>query len=144
MLPAATITVERCSPASVKHETEDGSQSGRFELVGLARWRLPPSRRELPGLPESDGHVHESRRPVRTDRVLIPMQVGELQETITVTSDDGAVTGSRQSGNDVREAGRIAACARRRNQRHRRQHPSSRVKVKDVRRRLSRGVSGNV
>jgi len=27
------------------------------------------------------------------------MQVGELQETITVTSDDGSVTASRQSGN---------------------------------------------
>ena len=93
LLPAATVTVSDAR-RDVKHETKS-DRNGRFELLGLPAGdytfevRLPGFRNFIDSFSVNGQSL---------DRTL-KMQVGQLQETITVTSDDGAVTGSRQSGN---------------------------------------------
>jgi len=92
VLPAATVTVSDAR-RDVKHETKT-DRNGRFELVGLPAGDYTvdvklPGFRTLHDIGTINGESLE-----RTWK----MQVGELQETITVTSDDGAVTSSRQSG----------------------------------------------
>ena len=93
LLTAATVTVSD-TRRDVKHETKT-DQNGRFELVGLPigdytfEVKLPGFRNFVDSFTLNGQSL---------DRTL-KMQVGQLQETITVTSDDGAVTGSRQSGN---------------------------------------------
>jgi len=93
LLPAATITVADAR-RDVKHETKT-DRNGHFELVGL---------------PAGDYTVEATFPGFRTltdtfavngqslDRVL-KMQVSELQETISVTSDDGSMTSAHQRGN---------------------------------------------
>jgi beta-lactamase regulating signal transducer with metallopeptidase domain len=102
LLPGTTIIVADAR-RDVKHETKT-DRNGRFELVGL---------------PAGD-YAFEAKRPgFRTltdtfavngqslDRVL-KMQVSELQETISVTSDDGSITSAHQRGNAF--ARRPVAC----------------------------------
>jgi len=95
VLPAATITVIDAR-RDVKHETKT-DRNGRFELVGLPAGDYTFEAR-LPGFRNLTDTFTVNGQSV--DRAL-KMQVGELQETITVTGDDGTVTGSRQSGNAV-------------------------------------------
>jgi len=93
LLPGTTVTVSDVR-RDVKHETKT-DRNGHFELVGLPAGDYDVEAK-LPGfrnLTETFALNGQS-----LDRTL-KMQVGQLQETITVTSDDGAVTGSRQSGN---------------------------------------------
>jgi TonB family protein len=97
LLPAATVTVSDAR-RDVKHETKT-DRNGRFELVGL---------------PAGDYSIEVKLAGFRTltdtltvngesvDRTL-KMQVGELQETITVIGDDGVVTGSRSTGNALKK-----------------------------------------
>ena len=92
LLPAATVTVSDAR-RDVKHETKT-DRNGRFELVGL---------------PAGDYTVEAKVPGFRTlmeaftingqslDRTL-KMQVSELQETITVVSEDGSITSTRQRG----------------------------------------------
>ena len=93
LLPAATITVSDAQ-RDVKHETKT-DRNGRFELVGLPAGDYTVEAK-LPGFRNLTDTFTVNGQSL--DRTL-KMQVGELQETITVTSDDGSVTGSRQSGN---------------------------------------------
>ena len=93
VLPGTTVTVSDMR-RDVKHETKT-DRNGRFELVGLPAGDYTidvklPGFRTLHDIGAINGDS--------VDRTW-KMQVGELQETITVTSDDGSVTGSRQSGN---------------------------------------------
>jgi TonB family protein len=93
LLPAATITVSDAR-RDVKHETKT-DRNGRFELVGLPAGDYAVEAK-LPGFRNfTDTLVVNGQSVERT----LKMEVGQLQETITVTSDDGSVTGSRQSGN---------------------------------------------
>jgi TonB family protein len=97
LLPATTITVADAR-RDVKHETKT-DRNGRFELVGL-----PPGdytlQAKLPGFRNLSEPFSLNGQSV--DRTL-KMQVSELQEAVTVTSDDGAVTSSRQSGNALKK-----------------------------------------
>jgi TonB family protein len=93
VLPAATVTVSDAR-RNVKHETKT-DRNGRFELVGLPAgdYAVDVS---VPGFrPFHDVGTLDGQSVDRTWK----MEVGELQETITVTSNDGAVTSSRSSGN---------------------------------------------
>ena len=93
LLPAATVTVTDAR-RGVNHETKT-DRNGRFELVGLPAGDYTVEAK-LPGFRNlTDTFTVNGQSLDRTLR----MQVGELQETITVTSDDGLVTNSRQSGN---------------------------------------------
>jgi len=92
-LPAATITVSDAQ-RDVKHETKT-DRNGRFELVGLPAGDYTVEAKLLGFRNLTDTFTVNGQSLDRT----LKMQVGELQETITVTSDDGSVTGSRQSGN---------------------------------------------
>jgi len=85
-LPAATIIVSD-TRRDARHETKT-DRSGHFELVGLPAGDYTIEAK-VPGfraLRETFGVNGQS-----VDRTL-KMQVAELQETITVVSDDGAVT----------------------------------------------------
>ena len=93
LLPAATVTVSDAR-RDVKHETKS-DRNGRFELVGLPAGDYTLEVK-LPGFRNFSDSFSVNGQSL--DRTL-KMQVGQLQETITVTSADGAVTGSRQSGN---------------------------------------------
>jgi TonB family protein len=93
LLPAATITVSDAR-RDVKHETKT-DRNGRFELVGLPAGDYTVEAKVLGFRNLTDTFTVNGQSLDRT----LKMQVGELQETITVTSDDGSVTGSRQSGN---------------------------------------------
>ena len=93
VLPGATVTVSDAR-RDVKHETKT-DRNGRFELVGLPAGDYTVEMK-LPGFRTL--HDIGTINGESLDRTW-KMQVGELQETITVTSDDGAVTSSRQSGN---------------------------------------------
>jgi len=93
LLPAATITVSDAQ-RDVKHETKT-DRNGRFELVGLPAGDYTVEAKLLGFRNLTETFTVNGQSLDRT----LKMQVGELQETITVTSDDGSVTGSRQSGN---------------------------------------------
>jgi TonB family protein len=89
-LPAATIIVSD-TRRDARHETKT-DRSGHFELVGLPAGDYTIEAK-VPGfraLRETFGVNGQS-----VDRTL-KMQVAELQETITVVSDDGAVTSAGQ------------------------------------------------
>jgi len=95
LLPNATIAVSDAR-RDVKHETKT-DRNGRFELVGLPAGDYSVEA-ELPGFQNlTDSFTVNGQSLDRT----LKMQVGELQETVTVTGDVGTVTGSRQSGNAV-------------------------------------------
>jgi len=95
LLPAATVTVSDMR-RDVKHETKT-DRNGHFELVGLpagdytAEVKVPGFRKR------TDAFTLNGQSLDRT----LTMLVGELQETITVVSDDGTVTSARQSGSAV-------------------------------------------
>ena len=92
VLPDATVTVSDAL-RNVKHETKT-DRNGRFELVGLPAGDYTIEM-QLPGFSTlHDVGAINSESVDRTWR----MQVGSLQETIRVVSDDGAITDSRQSG----------------------------------------------
>jgi TonB family protein len=93
LLPNTTITVSDAA-RNTKHETKT-DRNGRFELVGLPAGDYTVEAK-LPGFRNLTDIFTVNGQSL--DRTL-KMQVGELQETITVTSDDGSVTASRQSGN---------------------------------------------
>jgi TonB family protein len=92
LLPATTITVADAR-RDVKHETKT-DRNGRFELVGLPSGDYT-LQAMLPGFRNLSEPFTLNGQSL--DRTL-KMQVSELQEAITVTSNDGAVTSSRQSG----------------------------------------------
>ena len=93
LLPKATITVSDAQ-RRVKHETTtDGN--GRFELIGLPAGDYTVEAK-LPGFRNLTDTFSVNGQPV--DR-LLKMQVGLLQETIRVVSDDGAITSAQQHGN---------------------------------------------
>ena len=92
MLPSATITVTDAQ-RSVKHEMKT-DRNGRFELVGLPAAEYTYEVK-LPGFRNLTDSVAINGQPV--ERTL-RMQVGQLQETIRVVSDDGAITTARQAG----------------------------------------------
>ena len=95
LLPAAMVTVSDAS-RDVKHETKT-DRNGRFELVGLPAGDYTVEAK-LPGFRNlTDTFTVNGQSLDRTLKV----QVGELQETITVVSEDGSVTSARQSGNAV-------------------------------------------
>ena len=95
VLPAATIVVSD-TRRDARHETKT-DRSGHFELVGLPAGDYTieakvPGFRALRETFAVNGQL--------VDRTL-KMQVAELQETITVVSDDGAVTSTGQRGDAV-------------------------------------------
>lgn len=92
LLPAATVTVSDAS-REVKHETKT-DRNGRFELIGLPTGDYTVEAK-LPGFRNFTDTFTVNGQSL--DRTL-KMQVGELQETITVISEDGSVTSARQSG----------------------------------------------
>ncbi len=93
VLPAATLTLSD-GLRNVKHETKTDS-NGYFELVGLpsANYTFEAT---LPGFRSVTGSVAIQGEPLHR---TIKMQVALLQETIRVTSDDGAITSAHQRGN---------------------------------------------
>jgi len=97
VLPATTITIADAR-RDVRHETKT-DRNGRFELVGL-----PPGDYTLEAKLLGFRSLSEplTLNGQSLDRTL-KMQVSELQEAVTVTSNDGAVTSSRQSGNAVKK-----------------------------------------
>jgi TonB family protein len=97
LLPSAAITVTDAQ-RDVKHEMKT-DRNGRFELVGLPAGDYAVEAK-LPGFRNLTDTLTINGQSV--DRT-IRMQVGQLQETITVTSDDGAITNARQSGNAVQK-----------------------------------------
>jgi hypothetical protein len=133
VLPAATVTVTDAR-RDVKHETRTDS-NGRFELVGLPAGDYTVEAKLL-GFQPLTGTF--SVKGDALDRTL-KMQVGELQETITVVSEDGSVTSAHQTGTVVPKRP-VGACP-----------PTSGIggnirpphKVKDVRPGYP-GVDGNV
>ena len=102
LLPATTITVADAR-RDVKHETKT-DRNGRFELVGLPAgdYAFEATRPGFRALTDTFAVNGQS-----LDRVL-KMQVSELQETISITSDDGSITSAHQRGNT--SAKRPAAC----------------------------------
>jgi beta-lactamase regulating signal transducer with metallopeptidase domain len=135
LLPAAAITVTDAR-RDVKHEMKT-DRNGRFELVGLPAGDYTVEAK-LPGFRNLTDTLTVNGQSV--DRT-IRMQVGQLQETITVTSDDGAITDTRQSGNVVRKRPNPACPAGVTNGVGGNIRPPR--KVKDVRPGYP-GVSGNV
>jgi len=133
VLPAATVTVTDAR-RDVKHETRTDS-NGRFELVGLPAGDYTVDAK-LPGFQNLTGKFSVNGDSL--DRTL-KMQVGELQETVTVVSEDGSVTSAHQSGT-VAPKRPVGACP-----------PTSGIggnirpphKVKDVRPGYP-GVDGNI
>jgi beta-lactamase regulating signal transducer with metallopeptidase domain len=95
LLPAATITVTDAA-RNAKHETKT-DRNGRFELVGLPAGDYAVEAK-LPGFRNLTDTLTVNGQSV--DRT-IKMQVGTLQETVSVVSNDGAITTARQSGNAV-------------------------------------------
>ena len=93
LLPAATITVSDAR-RDVKHETKT-DRDGRFELVGLPAGDYTVEAK-LAGFRNLTDTFAVSGQSL--DRTL-KMQVGELQETITVVGEDGSITSTRQRGN---------------------------------------------
>jgi TonB family protein len=93
LLPAAIVTITDAR-RDVKHETKT-DRNGRFELVGLpaSDYTLEV---KLPGFRNLTDTFTVNGESV--DRTL-KMQVGTLQETISVTSDDGSITSAHQRGN---------------------------------------------
>jgi TonB family protein len=92
LLPATTITVSDAQ-RNVKHETKT-DRNGRFELVGLPAGDYTVEAK-LPGFrPLTDSLTVNGQSVDRT----LKMQVGLLQETISVVGDGQTVTGSTQSG----------------------------------------------
>jgi TonB family protein len=92
LLPGATIAVADAQ-RGVTHETKtDGN--GRFELVGLPAGDYGVEA-TLPGFRNLSDMLVISGQSV--DRTL-KMQVSQLQETVSVISESGAVTGARQTG----------------------------------------------
>jgi len=92
VLPAATIIISDAR-RDAKHETKS-DRGGHFELVGLPAGDYTIEA-QVPGF-----HTFSDTFSVNgqlLDRTL-KMQVAELHETITVLSDDGAVTSTRQHG----------------------------------------------
>src|SRR5258705_12545997 len=85
LLPNATITVSDAA-RDAKHESKT-DRNGRFELVGLPAGDYTVEAK-LPGFRVLTDTLTVNGQSV--DRTM-KMQVGELQETITVTSDDGSV-----------------------------------------------------
>ena len=92
VLPAATVTVTDAR-RDVTHETRTDSD-GRFELVGLPAGDYTVEARR-PGFQNLTSKFSVNGDSL--DRTL-KMQVGELQETITVVSEDGNVTSARPTG----------------------------------------------
>jgi TonB family protein len=92
LLPNATITVSDAQ-RNVKHETKT-DRNGRFELVGLPAGDYT-FEAKLPGFRNATDTVAINGQPV--DRT-IKMQVGMLQESVTVMGDGQTITGSRSSG----------------------------------------------
>jgi beta-lactamase regulating signal transducer with metallopeptidase domain len=92
LLPAATVTVSD-GRRNVTHETTT-DRNGRFELVGLPAGDYTVEAK-LPGFRNLTDTLTVNGQSV--DRTL-KMQVGLLQETISVVSDDGAITDPRPSG----------------------------------------------
>lgn len=92
LLPAATVTVSDAR-RNVTHETTT-DRNGRFELVGLPAGDYTVEAK-LPGFRNLTDTLTVNGQSV--DRTL-KMQVGLLQETISVVSDDGAITDPRPSG----------------------------------------------
>jgi beta-lactamase regulating signal transducer with metallopeptidase domain len=93
LLPAATVTVSDAR-RDVKHETKT-DHDGHFELVGLPAgdYTVEAKLAGFRNLTETFALNGQS-----LDRTL-KMQVGELQETITVVGENGMVTPSSQRGN---------------------------------------------
>ena len=92
-LPAATVTVLDAR-RDVKHETKT-DRNGHFELVGLPAGDYTvevkiPGFRHLTEAFTINGQSLDRR---------LKMQVSELQETITVVSEDGSITSTHQRGN---------------------------------------------
>ena len=103
LLPATTITVSDAQ-RNVKHETKT-DRNGRFELVGLPAGDYTVEAK-LPGFRNLTDSVAINGQPV--DRTF-KMQVGLLQETVSVVGDGQTVTGSTQSGKVV-EKRPVPAC----------------------------------
>jgi beta-lactamase regulating signal transducer with metallopeptidase domain len=97
LLPAATVTVSDAS-RDVKHETKT-DRNGHFELVGLPSGDYSVQVKVLGFRNLTDAFTVNGQSLDRT----LKMQVGELQETITVVSDDGTVTSARQSGSALKK-----------------------------------------
>jgi TonB family protein len=135
LLPATTVTVTDAE-RNVKHEMKT-DRNGRFELVGLPAGDYTVEAK-LPGFRNLTDTLTINGQSV--DRT-IKMQVGLLQETITVTSDDGAITNARQSGNAFQKPPNPACPAGVTNGIGGNIRPPR--KVKDVRPGYP-GVSGNV
>jgi len=93
VLPAAAITVTDAR-RGVTHATRT-DRDGRFELVGLPAGDYTVEAK-LPGFRNLTDTFTVSGESL--DRTL-KLQVSALQETITVTSEDGSITSSRQRGN---------------------------------------------
>jgi TonB family protein len=92
LLPATTVTLSDVL-RNVKHETRTDS-NGRFELIGLPSGNYTYEAK-LPGFRNLTGSVTIEGESVQR---TMKMQVGLLQETISVASDDGAITSARQRG----------------------------------------------
>ena len=105
VLPGATITVADAR-RDVKHETKS-DRTGHFELVGLPAGDYSievklPGFRTLHDVGAVNGQSVD---------LTLKMQVSELQETITVTSQDGSVTSTHQRGQAfARPANPVANC----------------------------------
>ena len=104
LLPDTTVALSDAA-RNVKHETRT-DRNGRFEIVGLPAGNYTLEVK-LPGFRNLADAVTINGQSL--DRTL-KMQVGTLQETITVVSDDGAITDARQSGKAF-EKRPVAACA---------------------------------
>ena len=91
-LPGATVTLTDAQ-RNVKHETRTDA-NGRFQLFGL-----PAGDYTMEVAVAGFRIMHDTGtlNGQNVDRT-IKMQVGSLQETISVVSNDGAITDSRQSG----------------------------------------------
>jgi TonB family protein len=93
LLPAATLTVNDAR-RDVKHETKT-DRNGYFEFVGLPAGDYTVEAK-VPGFRNlTDTFTINGESLNRT----LKMQVSELQETITVVSEDGSITSTRQRGN---------------------------------------------
>ena len=93
VLPGTTIAVADAR-RDVKHETKT-DRNGHFELIGLPAGDYTVEAK-LPGFRTLTDMFTVNGQSL--DRML-RMQVSELQETISVTSDDGSITGAHQRGN---------------------------------------------
>ena len=93
LLPAATVTLSDAL-RNVKHETTTDA-NGHFELVGLPSGNYTYETKLL-GFRNLTGSVAIEGESVQR---TLKMEVGLLQETIGVSSDDGAITNAHQRGN---------------------------------------------